>query len=112
MKSLLTYSNIKDHPGFLILLLLIVHFNLLAQDDTLGTRPIRSIPKDDRTISTIPDKAYFKTWVTDARDIVIAPTRWNKYQWILFSGVTFGTVVLFTQDALIQQLAQENRSPG
>ncbi|MEI6455108.1 MAG: phosphatase PAP2 family protein [bacterium] len=90
--------------------LFIAQINVSGQDDTLASKPLASIPKSERTFSVVPDKAYFKSWLTDARDIVIAPDRWNQYQWIAFSGVVFGTVVLFTQDAAIQQTVQINRS--
>ncbi len=63
-----------------------------------------------RTPSTVPDLVYFKSWLTDSRDIVIAPVRWNKYQWIAFSGVTVITAVLFTQDASIQKITQNNQT--
>jgi membrane-associated phospholipid phosphatase len=100
----------KNHPLLLIGLLLIIHFNALAQDDTLTASPPPSIPINHRSLSTIPDKAYFKSWLTDARDIVISPCRWNKYQWIAFSGVTVVTALLYTQDAGIQKVVQKNQN--
>jgi len=101
----------KNHPLLLTKVLFIMCYNSLAQDDTLAPKPLNSIPRDERTLSTIPDKAYFKSWLTDARDIVIAPTRWNQYQWIAFSGVTFTTVILFTQGEAIEQIIRKNQNP-
>jgi membrane-associated phospholipid phosphatase len=101
----------KNRPLFLIGLLLIIYFNALGQDDTLTAKPLSSIPVDERTLSTIPDKAYFKSWLTDGRDILISPYRWNKYQWIAFSGVTVVTALLYTQDARIQKVVQKNQTP-
>jgi len=73
-----------------------------AGEDTLVASP---------SWSALPDKAYFKSWLTDGRDVLISPYRWNKYQWIAFSGAAFGTVLLFTQDARIQEVFQHNRTP-
>jgi len=100
----------KNQPLFLCLFLLIIQFSALAQDDTIAPKPISSIPKDERTLSIVPDKAYLKSYLTDARDIVIFPARWNKYQWIAFSGVVVVTAVLFTQDANIQKIVQKNQN--
>jgi membrane-associated phospholipid phosphatase len=70
----------------------------LAQTETLPAR----------MSSVVPDKAYFKSWLTDGRDIVTAPCRWNQRQWIAFTGVVGGTVILMTMDARIQQAVQNN----
>ena len=70
--------------------------------------PARTI--HEKTLSTIPDKAYFKSWLTDARDIVKSPCRWNLYQWIALSGVAVVTGLLYTQDARIQKIAQKNKT--
>jgi len=102
---------VKHHPLFLIWLLLIMQFNAVAQEDTIPNRPLSDIPKDERTLSTVPDKAYFKSWLTDTRDIAISPYRWNKYQWIAFSGVVVVTAVLITQDARIQKVVEKNQNP-
>lgn len=90
--------------------LLVIHFNSSAQKDTLtGTQP-SSKHEVHRTPSTVPDGVYFKSWLTDSRDIVIAPIRWNKYQWIAFSGVTVITAFLYTQDASIERITQNNQT--
>ena len=90
--------------------LLLIHFNTYAQNDTLPVNQPSSKPELHRTPSTVPDLVYFKSWLTDSRDIVIAPVRWNKYQWIAFSGVTVITAFLFTQDASIQRITQNNQT--
>jgi membrane-associated phospholipid phosphatase len=101
----------NHHSILLIGLLLIIHFNAVAQDDTLTANPHSSVSKDERTLSTLPDKAYFKSCLTDARDIAVSPVRWNKYQWIAFSGLTVLTTLLYTQDANIQKVVQKNQAP-
>lgn len=61
--------------------------------------------------SVVPDRAYFISYLTDARDVIVSPLRWNTAQWIGFTAITGGFVLLLSQDAKIQQLAQANRSP-
>ena len=100
----------KDCKFFLFLALLISYFNIFAQDDTLPAKPLSSIPVGERTLSTIPDKAYCKSFLTDGRDILISPYRWNKYHWIAFSSVAVVTAFLFTQDASLQKIAQKNQN--
>jgi len=100
-----------NHPSYFIWLLMVIQFNAFAQEDTIPNRPLNDVPKDERTLSTVPDKAYFKSWLTDTRDIAISPYRWNKYQWIAFSGVVVVTAVLFTQDARIQIVVEKNHNP-
>ena len=105
-----TIYVIQKHLLFLVGILLIVQSNAFAQDDTLAPKPLSSIPRDERTLSTVPDKAYFKSWLTDSKDIIFFPVRWNKYQWIAFSGIVAVTAVLLTQDANIQRIVQKNQN--
>jgi membrane-associated phospholipid phosphatase len=95
---------------FFIWLFLILQITTFAQEDTIPTQPLSDIPKDERTASIVPDKAYFKSWLTDTRDIAISPYRWNKYQWIVFSGVVVITAAFFTQDARIQIVVEKNQN--
>ncbi len=103
-------SGKKSFAQFLCVLLLFVQFNASAQDDTLAPKPLSSIPRAERTLSVVPDKAYFKSYLTDSRDIVYFPVRWNKYQWIAFSSVVVVTGLLITQDAAIQRMVQKNQN--
>jgi len=133
---MLTYM--KKYPLFLLGLLLIIQFNGQAQVDTTSAakdkskpkvdttlvkavkavfeadsvpaKPLSAIPRDERTSSTVPDKAYFKSYLTDSRDILISPYRWNKYQWIAISGVIALGCVFYTQDAKIQKAVQKNQT--
>ena len=114
----------KKYPLFLLGLLLIIQFNAQAQVDTtlskqvkavfeadsIPAKPLSAIPPDERTSSTVPDKAYFKSYLTDSRDILISPYRWNKYQWIAVSGVIALGCVFYTQDANIQKAVQKNQT--
>jgi membrane-associated phospholipid phosphatase len=122
MPTLLSYMKIR--PLYLIGILLISQFHGLAQvdtipakklkalaaDDSIAAKPLSSIPKDERTPSIVPDKGYFKSMLTDSRDIVISPYRWNKYQWIAISGGILLGGLLYTQDASIQKVVQKNQT--
>jgi membrane-associated phospholipid phosphatase len=83
----------------------------IATDDSIPAKPLSTIPRDERTPSIVPDKGYFKSFLTDTRDIIISPARWNKYQWIAVSGVIVLGAVLYTQDAYIQKVVQLNQNP-
>jgi membrane-associated phospholipid phosphatase len=83
----------------------------IATDDSIPAKPLSAIPRDERTPSIVPDKGYFKSYLTDARDIVISPARWNKYQWIAVSGVIAVTAGLYWQDENIQKVLQNNHNP-
>ncbi|MCX6280150.1 MAG: phosphatase PAP2 family protein [Bacteroidetes bacterium] len=100
----------KKYRLLMIGLMLITKFYAIAQDDALAPKPLSSIPADERTLSIVPDKAYFKSWLTDGRDILIAPIKWNGYQWIAFSGVALVTAAIMTQDAEIQQIVLKNQN--
>ncbi len=78
--------------------------------DSTPAKPLSAIPRDERTSSTVPDKAYFKSYLTDAKDILISPYRWNKYQWIAVSSVIVIGAVFYTQDASIQKAVQKNQT--
>jgi membrane-associated phospholipid phosphatase len=53
---------------------------------------------------------YLFSYLTDARDVAIAPLRWNKYQWIGFSGFLGGTALMYTQDEPITDFFQRQRT--
>lgn len=116
---------LKNRTLFLACMLMIAQFSALAQvdtipasklkaiatDDSIPAKPLSSIPHDERTPSIVPDKGYFKSYLTDSRDIIISPARWNKYQWIAVSGVIALGVVFYTQDKTIQKVVQLNQTP-
>ena len=56
------------------------------------------------------NKNYFKSYFSDSKDVITAPFRWNKKQWLLASGVAGTTVILFTQDKEIHNFFQQNRT--
>lgn len=61
--------------------------------------------------SSCIDKHYLKSYLTDSRDILISPVRWNISQWAGATTVVTATLILFTQDEAIQGWMQQNRTP-
>jgi membrane-associated phospholipid phosphatase len=56
------------------------------------------------------NKEYLFSYLTDAKDVAIAPLRWNKNQWIGFAGFAGFTTLVYTQDGEIQQFFQRNHT--
>ncbi len=56
------------------------------------------------------DLRLIKSGLIDAKDVVIAPVRWNQTQWALAMGITGLTLGLVTQDLAIQNFAQKNHT--
>jgi membrane-associated phospholipid phosphatase len=101
-------------------LLLIIHFCAFAQTDTIS-RPLTTIVDttskapasvliEHRPLSTVPNGAYFKSFLYDARDIVIFPYRWNKYHWIAASGVVAVAAGLYILDPDIHKIVVNNQN--
>ena len=84
------------------LIFLLFPLFVLGQKDSLSKQKQKSFI----------DKQYAKSYLTDARDIVISPARWKTGQWIGVTAIVGATVVLFTQDGNIQKWAQNNRTPA
>lgn len=56
------------------------------------------------------DKPYLKSYWTDTKYTASEPFRWQKKDWLVFSGVAATTTVLFFLDDEIQSWSQENRN--
>lgn len=102
----------KIHPVIFSWIFLLIYTPVNAQSDSTTIRPPPVIKVNYRTLSTVPDKAYFISYLTDSRDIVISPYRWNKYQWMAASGVVLTAGALFTVDGRIQKFVQRNQTPA
>lgn len=85
---------------FLIICGILVLLSLRAQEakDTL------------RNNASLIDLRLVKSGLADARDVAIAPVRWNETQWAVAFGVTGLTLGLVTQDLVIRQFAQKNQT--
>ena len=56
------------------------------------------------------NKDYFISYLDDAKDVAIAPLRWNKNQWLGFAAFAGGTALIYTQDDEIRDFFQGNRT--
>ena len=56
------------------------------------------------------DKDYFKSCLTDSRDVLISPVRWKAGAWIGASAVCITTGILITQDKIIRKFFVRNES--
>jgi lipoprotein signal peptidase len=56
------------------------------------------------------NKAYFKSYITDTKDIIVAPFHWNGKQWITAGAVVTSTVVLLPRDKPVYDVIQKNRN--
>ncbi len=80
----------------LFCILVFISTSLFSQSDSI---PITKI-----------NKQYFKSYITDTKDIVISPIKWKPKQWIGFAGFTGLSYVMYTQDLKIRDFVQENRT--
>ncbi len=56
------------------------------------------------------DLRLVKSGLIDAGDVAISPVRWNQAQWAIACGVVGLTIGLVTQDLVIQEFVQRNRT--
>lgn len=89
-------SKYKSRTLFLLTLV----FILLGNNLSFGQIP--SFPE----YSYKPDKAYFKSYWTVTKKIPTGPARWRTGEWIAFSGVVVGGVILYAFDDEIRQWVQ------
>ncbi len=53
---------------------------------------------------------YLFSYLIDPKNVAIAPLRWDKNQWLGFTGFIDGTVLIYTQDEPITDFFQRNRT--
>ena len=56
------------------------------------------------------NKAYLLSYLDDAKDVAIAPLRWNKNQWLGFAAFAGGTALVYSQDDEIRDFFQGNQT--
>jgi len=84
----------------IIFLILNYTLSLNAQNDTLLLK----------YSSVKLNTNYFKSYLTDSRDIVTAPFHWNTKQWLTATACIGMGVLIYTQDEQIREFFQSNRS--
>jgi membrane-associated phospholipid phosphatase len=55
-----------------------------------------------------PDKGYFKSYWTVTKKIPTGPARWRTGEWLAFSGIVVGGIVVYAFDDEIRQWIQRN----
>jgi membrane-associated phospholipid phosphatase len=61
---------------------------------------------------SLPAKKYFKSYLTDTRDIIKAPLSWDKYDIATFTMVAGGTGFLMIYDEKIDDFILRNQNKG
>lgn len=57
------------------------------------------------------NKEYVLSYIKDAGDIATSPLHWDNKQWIGLAAVTGATLIVYSQDELIRDFFQRNRTP-
>lgn len=99
MKNKTTSLVFRIKISFLLLVLL-TGFNSFSQSNSFSDYSYK------------PDKAYFKSYWTVTKKIPTGPARWKTGEWIAFSGIIVGGVILYAYDDEIRKFIQRNPSHG
>jgi len=69
-----------------------------------------SFSQNQDSSRAIPNGKYFKSYLTDTKDIVIAPVKWSGKEWIAAGAVIGGTVLLYQYDMEIRDYFQSKQT--
>ena len=58
------------------------------------------------------NKDFILSGFTDARDVLIAPAKWSKHEWLGVAAFAGTSVLLYTQDETIRDFFQRNQTPA
>jgi hypothetical protein len=95
--------------GLVILLVLAANSALLAADDS--TVPAASTPSSDSKTAPVElNGDYFKGYLTDTKNILTSPARWEQSDWLKAALVTGVAVGLYTQDDKIKTSVQNHKN--
>ncbi len=93
--------------GLVTLLVLVTTSSALATEDSSAS------PADTPTTKTESvelNKAYFSGYLSDTKNILTSPARWDKSDWLEASLVTGVAVGLYTQDDKIRSWVQKHKN--
>ncbi len=76
---------------------------------TILTCSLTGNPQESK-IRLIPQDSYFTSYWNDTRDLVLAPAKWDKKDWLTAGAITTGGIALYIVDAEIQKIALRNQS--
>jgi membrane-associated phospholipid phosphatase len=94
-----------------IIALLVITTSLSAFAAEISAAPEASTQSSElRTAPVELNKDYFTGYLTDTRDILTSPARWDKSDWLKASLVMGVAVGLYTQDDKIKTWVQKNKN--
>ncbi|MCK4570153.1 MAG: phosphatase PAP2 family protein [Bacteroidales bacterium] len=76
----------------------------------LSSAQINDSPAQHKEVKL--NKAYIKSYFTDSWEILKSPLRWKGRQWGIFAAVSGVTILAYTQDDVIRDAFQRNRTHG
>ena len=59
-----------------------------------------------------PEQGYLKSYLTDTRDLVIQPAKWQAKEWIVLGSAALTFTAIYLNDQEIQRLFLRNRTEG
>jgi hypothetical protein len=94
-----------------IIALLFIAVSSLAFAAEYSSAPEASTQSPDlKTAPVELNKDYFTGYLTDTRDILTSPARWDKYDWLKASLIMGVAVGLYTQDDKIKSSVQDHKN--
>ncbi len=74
--------------------------------------PLCCFSQSDTAFATTGfNKAYFKSYFIDTRDILVSPFKAKPKQWFTFLGIAAADIAIATQDGVIRNFVLKNRNP-
>ncbi len=102
------FKKVRIH-GLIALLIITVTSSTLAADDSVVPDSNQQLP-DLKTESVELNKDYFIGYLTDTKNIITSPARWDKYDWLTAAIIAGIAVGLYTQDQHIQDWVRDNKN--
>jgi hypothetical protein len=95
--------------GIIVLIVLAAFSSALAEENSIVPPASTQLP-DLKTEPVELNKEYFTGYLTDTKNILTSPARWDKSDW-LKAGLVMGVAVgLYTQDDKIKTSVQEHKN--
>ncbi len=107
--SIFDYLKIFRMYGLVALLIIVTTSSALASDDSVAPESDQQLP-NLKTESVELNKDYFIGYLTDTKNILTSPARWDKSDWITAAIVTGVAIGLYTQDDQIQHWVRDNKN--
>lgn len=66
---------------------------------------------DSSSYAAWPPKAYFKSYLTDAKTLITSPARFDRKDWLTAGAVTATGLIILTQDKPVNRFFQDGTNP-